>query len=124
MNNEELFRDYIRAYNTKDVDRMLAFFDEDCLFENISGGKLTIRTKGKSELGALARKSVEAFATRDQKILSLTRGQGRVIAEIEYRGVLKSDLTPDLKAGTRLQLRGISVAEFSRGKILRLTDYS
>ena len=35
-----------------------------------------------------------------------------------------TDLTPELKAGSRLDLRGVSVLEFSGGKIVRLTDYT
>jgi steroid delta-isomerase-like uncharacterized protein len=122
--NNDLFLEYIRAYNARDVDRMLALFDEDCLFENISAGKVTVQTKGKAELEALARKSAEAFASREQKVISLTAGQGRIVAEIDYHAVLQSDLTPELKAGTRMHLRGVSVVELSGGKIMRLSDYS
>jgi ketosteroid isomerase-like protein len=124
MNDQDLFLEYTRAYNAKDVSGMLAFFHEDCVFENISTGKPTVRTKGKAELEALARKSAGAFASREQKVLSLTQGQGRVVAEIDYRAVLQADLAPDLKAGSRLDLRGVSVVEFSGGKIVRLSDYS
>jgi steroid delta-isomerase-like uncharacterized protein len=124
MNDKELFLEYIRAYNTKDVDRMLTFFDEDCVFENVSAGKVTARTRGKAELEALARQSANAFASREQKVISLTQGQGRIVAEIDYHAVLQTDLTPDLKAGSRLDLRGVSVLEFSGGRIVRLTDYS
>lgn len=124
MNEKDLFLEYIEAYNAKDMSRMLSFFDEDCFFENISGGKVTVSTKGKAELEPLARKSAEAFASREQKVLSLTQGQGRIVAEIDYHAVLQADLTPELKAGSRLELRGVSVAEFGRGKIVRLSDYA
>ena len=124
MNDEAVFLGYVRAYNAKDVSAMLSYFDERCVFENISGGKITVRTEGIGALEALARRSVEAFATREQRVLSLTEGQGRVVAEIDYRAVLSGDLTPDLKAGTRLELRGVSVCECSGGKIVRLSDYS
>jgi ketosteroid isomerase-like protein len=103
---------------------MLTCFDEHCVFENISAGKVTARTKGKAELDAMARRSAEAFVSREQKVISLTQEQGRIVAEIDYRAVLQVDLTPDLKAGSRLELRGISVVEFSDGKIIRLSDYS
>ena len=103
---------------------MLTFFDEECVFENISCGKITVRTEGKDELEALARKSAEAFATREQKVISLTEGQGRIVAEIDYHGVLQADLSPELKAGSRLDLRGVSVIEFAGRKIIRLSDYS
>jgi ketosteroid isomerase-like protein len=36
----------------------------------------------------------------------------------------KDLFTPDLKAGSRLELRGVSVFEFAGGKIVRLSDYS
>ncbi len=124
MKDKNLFLGCISAYNAKDVSRMLTFFDEDCVFENISAGKVTVRTKGKGELEALARRSAEAFASREQKVTSFTQGQGRIVAEIDYHGVLQADLTPELKAGSRLELRGVSVYEFSGGKIVRLSDYS
>jgi steroid delta-isomerase-like uncharacterized protein len=124
MNDEALFLGYIKAYNAKDVNRMLTFFAEDCVFENVSGGKVTVRTTGKAELEMLARRSAEAFASREQKVISLTQGQGRIVAEIDYHAVLQADLTPDLKPGSRLDLRGVSVVQFSGGKMVRLTDYS
>ena len=40
MNTKDLFLEYLKAYNAKDVDAMLTFFDEACVFENISGGKI------------------------------------------------------------------------------------
>jgi ketosteroid isomerase-like protein len=103
---------------------MLGFFDGACVFENVSGGKVTMRTEGKGQLETLARKAAEAFEWREQKILSLTEEGQRVAAEIDYHAVLRTDLTPELKAGSRLDLRGVSVCEFSGGKIVRLADYS
>lgn len=123
MTDKDLFLGCISAYNAKDVTTMLAFFDEQCVFENVSAGKITVRTKGKGELEALARRSAEAFAWREQKVISFTQGQGRIVAEIDYHAALQADLTPELKAGSRLELRGVSVYEFSGGKIARLTDY-
>jgi len=124
MNAKDVFLGYIKAYNAKDVGAMLAFFDDACVFENISGGKVTVRANGKRELEALARRSAESFASREQKLISLTEGQGRIVAEIDYHGVLQADLSPELKAGVCLNLRGISVCEFSAGRIVRLIDYS
>ena len=124
MSAQDLVLEYIKVYNAKDVDAMLTFFDDACVFENISGGKVTVRTEGKAELEALARRSAEAFASREQRVLSLTEGQGRAVAEIDYHAILRADLSPDLKAGSELKLRGVSVVEFADGKITRLSDYS
>jgi steroid delta-isomerase-like uncharacterized protein len=124
MSDKELFLGYIKAYNARDVSGMLDFFADDCVFENFAAGKVTVRTQGKTELEALARRSADAFSSREQTVLTLTGGQGGLVAEIDYRGVLQADLTPELKAGNHLELRGVSVFEFSGGKIVRLSDYS
>ena len=124
MTDKELLLGYVKAYNAKDVDGMLTCFADDCVFENISAGKVTVRTNGKAELEVLARRSADAFLSREQRVLTLTGGQGGIVAEIEYRGVLQADLTPDLQAGSHLELRGVSVFEFSGGRIVRLSDYS
>lgn len=124
MRGKDLFLGYLKAYNAKDVSAMLAFFDEACVFEHVSAGKVTIRTEGIAELAVLARKTAEAFESREQKVISLTEGQERIAAEIDCHAVLRTDLSPELKAGSRLDLRGISVCEFSGGMIVRLSDYS
>lgn len=124
MSDQDLFLGYIKAYNARDVSRMVSFFGENCVFENISAGKVTARTQGKAELEAIARRSADAFSSREQRVRTLSGKQGWLVAEIEYSGVLRADLPPDLKAGDRLELRGISVFEFSGGKIVRLSDYS
>ncbi len=124
MTGKDVFLAYLKAYNAKDVSAMLTCFDEACVFENISAGKLTVRTQGKAELEALAKRSAEAFASREQKVLSLTEGEGRIVAEIEYHGILHADPSPEVKAGSRLDLRGVTVCEGVGGRIVRLTDYS
>jgi steroid delta-isomerase-like uncharacterized protein len=124
MNTQSLLKEYIEAYNAKDVSRMLSFFAEDCTFENISGGKVTVRTQGKAQLETLATQSAKAFTWREQKVISTIEGQGRLVAEIEFRALLNADLSAELKAGTELNIRGVSVFEISTGKILCLTDYS
>ena len=124
MSGKDLFLSYIKTYNAKEVAAMMAFFADDCVFENISGGKVTVRTNGKAELEALATKAVQAFASREQRVVTLTEGPGRIVAEIDYHAVLQADLSPEMKAGSRVDLRGVSVCEFAAGKIVRLSDYS
>ncbi len=124
MKPEPIFLGYIKAYNARDVDTLLSFFSENCLFENISGGRVTVRAHGKAELEPLATKSAAAFAFREQRVRTVTGSQQMLVAEIDFRGTLQADLTPELKAGAVLQLRGVSVFEFRDGRITRLSDYS
>src|SRR5205807_2119071 len=82
---------------------------------------LTVQTRGKAELEALATKSAAAFSSREQRVMSLTEGHDRIVAEIDYHSVVNADLSPELKTGSRLDLRGVSVFELSGEKISRLT---
>lgn len=123
-NSKEVFLAYVEAYNRKEVERMLSFFDDACVFENISGGKVAVRTEGKAELAALATKPAAACAFRKQTIVSLIEARGKIAAEVSFEALLQADLTPELKASTRLQVRGVSICEISNDKIVRLTDYS
>ena len=124
MSAKDIFMEYVSAYNAKEVSGMLACFDEACVFENFSAGKITVRAESKAELEALARKSAEAFESREMKVIFVIEGVDRIAAEIDYRAVLRADPSPELKAGTRLELHGVSICEFAGGRIVRLSDYS
>lgn len=116
--------EYLEAYNAMDVGAMLKTFAANCVFESFNGGRLTVRTKGKAQLKALATRSAKAFLSREQRVVSLTETTDQVAAEIDYRAVLQADLSPELRAGSQIRLRGVTVAEFRDGKIVRLSDYA
>lgn len=46
------------------------------------------------------------------------------LIEIDFEGVLSSDIPNGPKAGERLKLKGKSVFKFKDGKIVSLSDYS
>jgi len=122
--DQDLFLAYVRAYNARDVPRMMTFFADGCVFENISGGRLTVRTVGKAELEELARRSADAFESREQRIIWMVESAGRLAVEIEYDAILRTSLSPEMKAGQHLHLRGVSICEIRGGQIVRLSDYS
>jgi ketosteroid isomerase-like protein len=128
MTNEQLIRQYIAAYNAKDVPGMMALLHEVIVFENVSTGtpdrtQGITATSGKAEFEALARQSLNVFNSRRQTIRSLTLGDRTAAVEIEYEATLAVDLPNGAKAGEILQLRGVSVFAFSDGKISRISDY-
>jgi hypothetical protein len=43
---------------------------------------------------------------------------------LDFQAVLRADLSPERRAGSRLELRGVSILKFSGNKIARLSDYS
>ncbi|GAB2573442.1 nuclear transport factor 2 family protein [Spirosoma areae] len=120
----ELIDQYITAYNRMDVPAMMALLHEVILFENVSNTAGTTITSGRAEFERLARQSLPIFRSRRQTIRSVTLGERTAAVEIDYEGVLASDLPNGLKAGETLALRGVTIFAFSDGKISRISDYS
>ena len=121
---KNLIERFIRAYNSFDVDGMVALLHPECSFQNISGGQINASAAGISQLRELAEKSKSLFSSRKQTITSYQSEAETVTIDIDYEGVLRADLPNGLKAGERIQLKGKSVFKFRGGLIYQLTDYS
>ena len=66
---EDLINRYLIAYNSFDIDSMLALLSPDVRFENYSGGQLTDATDGIDKFRELAEKSKLVFSEREQRII-------------------------------------------------------
>ena len=53
---KDLIESFIRAYNSFDVDGMLALMHPECSFQNISGGQATASAAGIRQFRELAEK--------------------------------------------------------------------
>jgi steroid delta-isomerase-like uncharacterized protein len=124
IGNRQLIERYLRTYNDKDVDAMLALFVDDVVFESVSNTTGVTTTNGKDELGQLARMSAEWFERRRQTPLAWVVDGLHVALEIDYWCRLAKDL-PDgtKKAGQEMTLRGASFFTIENGRIRRLVDY-
>jgi hypothetical protein len=121
---KSLIERYIRAYNSFDVDGMVALLHPECSFQNISGGQINASAAGISQFRELAEKSKSLFSSRNQTITSYQSKAEIVTVDIDYEGVLRADLPNGLKAGEKIRLKGKSVFNFQDGLIYQLTDYS
>lgn len=115
---------YLSAYNTFDVAGMLALLAPAVRFENYAGGELTAAADGIDEFGQLAEKATALFSEREQRLTSLARSAGGLIAGIGYRGVLAVDVAGGPAAGTVLELQGTSEFSFDGGRITKIVDRS
>lgn len=124
ISNKELVERYLRSYNDKDVDAMLALFADGVVFESVSNTSGVTKTNGKGELEQLARMSVEWFEQRRQTPVAWIVDGSHVALEIDYWCRLAKDL-PDgtKKAGQEMTLRGASFFTIENGRIRRLIDY-
>jgi ketosteroid isomerase-like protein len=122
---ESIIRAYVEAYNNKDVTGMLQHMAEEIIFENISGGTVTLSIKGLADLRRQAEQVLPVFAERKQTIRTFSHADNQVTITIDYHAVPAMDLPNGLKKGETLALTGQSVFTFSpEGKIIQLTDIS
>jgi hypothetical protein len=128
MNLEEkkqIIEQYVRAYNSFEIETMLSLFHPECHFENVAGGETTVSADGLDELRGLMEQGKNVFSSREQTIVGFSSEADAVMAEINYRGKLKIDLPNGVKAGDELNLEGRSEFVFADdGLIKSLKDYS
>ena len=121
---KDLIDRFVRAYNSFDVDGMLALMHPECSFQNISGGQVTASAAGIRQFRELAETAKSLFSTRSQTITAYKLEQTSVTADIDYQGVLRVDLPDGPKAGHTLKLKGKSIFRFRDGLIYELIDQS
>ncbi|WP_299826113.1 nuclear transport factor 2 family protein [uncultured Pontibacter sp.] len=124
MDQQNVIRSYIDAYNKFDVEGMLQHLHEQVEFENISDGKVNTTTKGKAAFGEQARQAIQYFKQRQQSISSISEKANKIEATINYNAILAVNLPNGLKAGETLTLSGKSIFTFKDGKIFTIQDIS
>jgi ketosteroid isomerase-like protein len=121
---KDLIERFVRAYNSFDVDGMMALMHPECSFQNISGGQVTASATGIRQFRELAEKSKALFSTRSQTITAYKFEQESVTVDIDYQGVLRVDLPNGPQAGQTLKFKGKSIFRFRDGLIYELIDQS
>lgn len=121
---EQIINNYIAAYNSFDSDRMVADFDDNIRFENISNGKTDMTLVGVEAFKQQAEQAKRLLSERKQTILSFVHEADKTTIEIDYFAVLAIDLPNGLKKGAELKLSGVSVFKFEGNKIIALSDIS
>ncbi|ASA25804.1 nuclear transport factor 2 family protein [Paenibacillus donghaensis] len=120
---KEMIENYIKAYNSFDVEGIVKLLHKDIVFRNFSNGELNTETRGTEEFRELAEKSAKIFASRHQSINDYSAIDGKVEIQIDYEASLAVDLPNGLKIGDKLQLQGKSIFEIRDGKISLIEDY-
>lgn len=121
---QKIVEHYVNAYNDFDIDGMTKNLSEDVVFENVSNGKVELRTEGLNEFKKQAENAKKYFTNRNQTIESWTFKDAILVIEIDYMATLAIDLPNGHKTGDTLALKGKSEFEFDQGKIMRITDKS
>ncbi|MCK4663210.1 MAG: nuclear transport factor 2 family protein [Bacteroidales bacterium] len=121
---QEIIENYIKAYNSFDIDKMLSDMHEDIKFENLSNGEINLTTNGIAEFRNQAEQAKQLFKEREQKIIDIRFNNEQIEIAVDYSGTLAVGLPNGLKAGNIIELKGKSIFKFEDSKIIELKDIS
>ncbi len=121
---ELIIKNYINAYNSFDIEKMVADIDISIRFINISNSAVNMEIEGLSNFLEQAQQAKKMFTQRQQTILSFKHQKDFTEIDIDYKGVLAIDLPNGLQKGSVLTLKGRSIFKFADNKVIELTDIS
>jgi ketosteroid isomerase-like protein len=111
-----LLKDFLEAFNRHDLDAIMGFFAEDCVFYMPRGaGPRGDRYAGKHEVRA-------GLAKRFEGLPDVHYGEDRHWACGDL-GVSEWTLTGTSLSGQRIEVRGVDLLEMAGGKIIRKDSF-
>ena len=112
----ERLKEFLDAFNRHDLDSIMAFFAEDCVFFMPRGSAPRgDRYVGKAEVRA-------GLAKRFEGIPDVHYGEDRHWACSDF-GVSEWTLTGTAASGKKIEVRGVDLLEFAQGKITRKDSF-
>jgi len=112
----EVLRGFLEAFNRHDLDAIIDYFHDDCVFYMPRGkGPRGDRYVGKQEVRA-------GLSTRFEGIPDVHYGEDTHWACGNF-GVSEWTLTGTRESGERIEVRGVDLLEFRDGKITRKDSF-
>lgn len=112
----ELLEAFLEAFNRHDLDSIMDFFADDCVFYMPRGsGPRGDRYVGKPEVRA-------GLAKRFEGIPDVHYGEDKHWVGGDF-GVSEWTLTGTALSGKRIEVRGVDLLEFVQGKITRKDSF-
>jgi len=113
---ESTLREFLAAFNRHDLDEIMSYFSDDCVFEMPRGPD----PWGRRYVGKTAVR--EGLATRFTGLPNVHYGEDRHWVAGD-RGVSEWTITGTTPAGVRIEVRGCDLFTFSDGRIVRKDSY-
>jgi len=117
---ERIYNDWIAAWSSYDVEKLLSLYTDDCVYEDVAMGKVN---HGKEELRDFYSGTFAAFPDFKVESKSFFVSGDWVGSEWVMSGTHKGDLPGMPATGKSFSVRGASVLELKGGKIKRSSDY-
>lgn len=113
---EQVLKDFLAAFNRHDLEAIMSYFAEDCVFYMPRGASPRgDRYTGKAEVRA-------GLAKRFEGIPNVHYGEDKhwVCSDL---GVSEWTLTGTSTTGQSIEVRGVDLLEFAAGKIIRKDSF-
>lgn len=118
---DKLLKDYLTAWDAHDVEKMLTFCTDDCVYECMALGKVN---RGKKKLKEFFSSMFVDLPDVKLEMKSGFTAGDRGAGEWVMTGTFAHSSIPGVPAtGKSFSIRGASITEFRGGKISRNTAY-
>ena len=117
-----ILEDYASAWNEHDVDKLVSFFDDNCVYEDLATENIRY---GKEEVRAFLSDLFVSFPDVRFEHRSVFASGNRGLREWSMSGTFtgSTDVMKIMSTGKLFSIRGASVLEFRGGRISRNSDY-
>lgn len=112
----EMLKGFLEAFNRHDLDAIMDYFAEDCVFYMPRGAK----PRGDQYVGKQVVRA--GLAKRFEGIPDVHYGDDRHWVGVDF-GVSEWTLTGTSTTGKRIEVRGVDLLEFAQGKITRKDSF-
>jgi ketosteroid isomerase-like protein len=118
MDVRSILTELCEAFNAHDLDRIMAFFADDCVLEMPRGSQpWGSRFEGKRNVR-------EALATRFEGLPDVHYGNAEHFADSTAgTGISKWTLTGTTREGARIEVRGCDFYTFRHSEVIRKDSY-
>jgi steroid delta-isomerase-like uncharacterized protein len=117
---EKMLQDWNEAWNAHEVERILSYFTDDVVFEDLGGARVM---RGKATMTTWINETLSAFPDFRTDIKSLFVSGDWAGIEWVASGTLRGQLFHLKPTNRSYSVRGASIMELRDGKIKRNVDY-
>jgi steroid delta-isomerase-like uncharacterized protein len=120
INMKKVAADFIRAWNSHDVDKIASFFTDDCVYEDVAFG---VVNRGKKEIKDFIKGMYVWSPDLKFELKSFFSARGRTASEWVMADTHAGEVPGIPATGKSFSVRGASIEELRGGKISRHSDY-
>ena len=120
---KEIVQKYFSAYNDFDIETMMSYMHNDCIFESRTDGLLTFSTKSKHSYRQICMVAKNNYKFRKQIIEAFTPKEDGLEVDSYFKATLAMDLVGVGKKDEQISFETKSLFQFKNGLIYKIVNY-